>query len=458
MTVQSNINIRPINDSGLDANGQGQIKQAKTPLQQFLLNVYGTWKARKPQLFKDVPILDVITPQIAYLTGQGSAEETFAGVGGLSTGIRNGLQYVRYGRNAVNHAANQGKNYAAREGLQFIKSQTENITRNLGKPGTGTPSAPFSFTTQTTAKPSAYNAMTELSKAEAGSYMGGLKPGSVEPVIPWGTRARVAGIDAKNAVKGVAGKVVSGTKNATSGAKGALNKHVGVPLRNAANFMKPQNAHEWKAVGYITAGTTGVAGAGAYVAEKAVSKFNKASKEKTKRDLIHAIPGETKKTIGPTKVEQKAKTNSPVVGKSLQPAASKSKTGSSAPTTAGKTPVPKVTPKVQLPANKQTVQAERVIQTPNTQVLNQPWNSDLQSAEHLAINAERNRLGNGVPQTLTALPGNIQTQQTTSLAKTHPRIIPAQVSKAQVAADAIFTKGRVMGFKHGGILITKIND
>lgn len=469
MALPSNISVRPLVDDGMGPNGQGTIRPARNAVQQFLMNVFGTWQQGKPQLLKDAPALDMITPQVAYATGQGSAQEAMAGFGGPAS-IRGGLQYGRYGKNAMNYGANRGVQASAKQSQNFITAQTENIVRNPGKPGTGTPSAPFSFTTQATAQPSASQAFTQLSKAEAGSFMGGLKPGSVEPVIPWTTKARIAGIDATNAVKSTAGKVVSGTKSAAT-------KHVGIPLKNAANFMKPQNKEEWKALGYISAGGAGAVGAGAYVIENNASKSDKLSEEKKFRDRIYAIPGETKKSNSPVKsgntkaatpiatknsnpttpkAEQKAKVNSPVVNKQSQPTTStKTKTSTTVTTKPGTNNPSKVTPKVALPANKQTIQAEKVVQT--TSSPEQPWNSDLQSAEHLAINSERRRLGGESLQTLKPLSGNIQTQQTTSLAQSHPRVLSPQVSKAQLAADAIFTKGRVMGFKRGGILKVKSN-
>ncbi len=133
MTVP--INVRPLHDNGLGANGQGEIRPSRTPVQQFLLNVFGGWQANKPQLFKDVPALDVATPQVAYLTGQGSAEEAMAGFGGVGS-IGKGLQYGRYGRSAANYA---GKRLAGAEGKQLITSQVENMIHNPAKTSTGIP-------------------------------------------------------------------------------------------------------------------------------------------------------------------------------------------------------------------------------------------------------------------------------------------------------------------------------
>lgn len=220
MALPANIRLKPLNGDDIDANGQGQIQQARPAIQQFLLNVFGAWNQNKPQLFKDVPAVDMVTPQIAYATGQGSAEESLAGM--MPARFAGG---AKYGRSAVNYGAQQGKQYAAREGQQFIKSQVENIVRNPTK--AATPTHQFAFSTQNTAQPSAAAAMTNLSKAEAGSFMGGLKPGSVEPVIPWATKVQVAGIDAKNVVKQGAGaignKIMAGKNAVTSGAKTAGN-------------------------------------------------------------------------------------------------------------------------------------------------------------------------------------------------------------------------------------------
>jgi hypothetical protein len=440
MAVPSKLNtglsIRALDDNGLDANGQGQIRPARNPVQQFLLNVFGGWQANKPQLFKDVPALDMVTPQVAYLTGQGSAEESLAGFGGPAS-IRGGLQYGRYGRNAVNYGAKQGVQASAKQGQQFIKSQVENVVRNPGKPGTGTPSAPFSFTTQATAQPSASHAFTQLSKAEAGSFMGGLKPGSVEPVIPWATKARVAGIDAVNAVKGAGSKVVTGTKNAAS-------KHVGVPLRNAGNYLKPTDIVDKVILGGGVAAAAGLAGTIGYgVKNDMFSSGDKASTEKKKRDLIYKIPGDTPnpgKTNGPTKVSD-TKVVTPGGSKSgnitppKQNTSTKTKTGTTAPTTADKNAPAKVTPKV-----------------PTFGELSTDYSDTMSAADMERV--QGNRAGNNLAPIISK---NLPTQQTTSLATSHPRVLSPQVSKAQLAADAIFTKGRVMGFKKGGILKVKSN-
>lgn len=272
MALPANIRLKPLNGDQLDANGQGQIQQARPAIQQFLLNVFGAWNHNKPQLFKDVPALDMVTPQVAYMTGQGSAEESMAGFGGPAS-IRGGLQYGRYGRNTINYGAQQGKQYAAREGQQFIKSQAENIVHNPGKTSTGIP-----FRGAEIQAPIVDRATMNIKAMP--ETMAGMKPGSVEPVIPWATRTRVAGIDAKNAVKqgaGAIGNKITAGKNAIVSGVGKA----GTPLRDAANFMKPQDASEWKALGVITGGVTGVVGAGAYALNRSNDKQSKPVEQRT---------------------------------------------------------------------------------------------------------------------------------------------------------------------------------
>lgn len=487
MAIPSNIRLTTLNDDGSGPYGSGTIRPARGAVEQFLLNVFGGWQHNKPQLFKDVPATDMVTPQVAYLTGQGSAEESMAGFGGPAR-INGGLQYGRYSKNAINYGAKQGVQASARQGQQFIKSQAQNIVRNPTKPGTGVPHSPFSFTTQATAQPSAAAAFTELSKAEAGSFMGGLKPGSIEPVIPWTTKARVAGIDAKNAIK-------QGVSKAASGTKAAVSKHVGVPLRNAAKDFKPQNNLEKGLLGGLGVSAAGLAGMLGYgIATGKFSPNNEPSETRKAADRMYKKSNPSK-TNGPTKVsdtkvitpggtksgnikppaktppvtpkvDQKAKATSPAVPKSVQPAAStktstptKTKTGTAAPTSATKTTPPVITPKVELPANTQTIQAAKVIpstKTTNTEIQNDAWNSDLQSAEQLAINSERNRL-EGIPNVaLKPIAGTIATQPT-GLATAHPRVLSPQVSATQQIANNIFSRGRVMGYKRGGVLNVNSN-
>lgn len=475
MALPSNIQVRPLNDDGMGPNGQGEFRPARNPVQQFLLNVFGAWQNNKPQLYKDVPALDMVTPQIAYATGQGSAEEALAGFGGPAS-IRGGLQYGRYGRNAINYGAQQGKNFVAREGQQFIKSQAENIVRNPGKTSTGIP-----FRGAEIQAPIAQG-FTFKATPEA---MAGMKPGSVKPVVPFSTQARVAAVDVTNAVKGAAGKVANKVASGAKSAKESVTK-AGIPLRdagkNAKNFWEDMSPNA-KGYAKAAAGITGLtAGLTAIDATKN-SNTTKASAEKKKRDLMYQVPNPGK-TNGPTKVsdtkvvtpggtksgninppaktpavtpkvDQKAKATPTVVPKSLQPADSKSKTGTATPTTGSKNPPAKITPKVQLPANQQTLQAAKIAPPTNVPTFGQLSTdySDTMSAADME-RVQGNRAGNNLAPIISK---NLPTQQTTSLAQSHPRVLSPQVSKAQLAADAIFTKGRVMGFKKGGILKVKSN-
>lgn len=48
-------------------------------------NVYGKWNANKPQLFKDIPLIDPISFQLEYLTGNtdmGDVQGGIAPIGG----------------------------------------------------------------------------------------------------------------------------------------------------------------------------------------------------------------------------------------------------------------------------------------------------------------------------------------------------------------------------------------
>lgn len=318
MSLPANIRLKPLNGDQLDANGQGQIQQARPAIQQFLLNVFGAWNHNKPQLFKDVPALDMVTPQVAYMTGQGSAEESMAGFGGPAS-IRGGLQYGRYGRNAINYGAQQGKQYAAREGQQFIKSQAENIVHNPTK--AATPTHQFAFSTQNTAQPSAAAAMTELSKAEAGSFMGGLKPGSVEPVIPWATKARVAGIDAKNAVKqgaGAIGNKITAGKNAIATGVG---KATG-PLRSAKAYMAPRNTEEKFLLGGIGAATAGIVGTVGYGVHNGIfTSGDKQTKPVEQRTSQKSQPGDknpsNQNSIYPNAPRQSVKPDAKITGNTV---------------------------------------------------------------------------------------------------------------------------------------------
>jgi len=321
---------------------------------------------------------------------------------------------VKYGKYATQYAAREGKQFAAKEGQQFIKSQAQNIVRNPGKPGTGTPHAPFSFTTQATAQPSAAHAFTELSKAEAGSFMGGLKPGSVEPVIPWTTKVHVAGIDAKNAIKGIPSKIASGTKSAVSSGVKAI-----TPRGSTA-----------KKIGYGVAGI-GVAGT--------LADFIGSHSEKPKRSEYVTRVANPGKTNGPTKVsdtkvvtpggtksgditppkqnppvtpkvDQKAKASSPIVPKSLQPAAStKSDTGTANHTTAmnstrSEQPVSRIQP------------LSGIIRTPREDVRlvrSYPTDFDTQALHQIQP----------IPAKLAAPREEIQ------LATSHPRVLSQQVTE-----------------------------
>ena len=478
MAIPNNIRLTTLNDNGSGPYGSGTIRPARGAVEQFLLNVFGGWQHNKPQLFKDVPATDVVTPQVAYLTGQGSAEESMAGFGGPAR-INGGLQYGRYSKNAINYGAKQGVQASARQGQQFIKSQAQNIVRNPTKPGTGIP-----FRGAEAQAP----IVEGYSIKAVPESMAGMQPGSVKPVIPWTTKARVAGIDAKNAIK-------QGVSKAASSTKAAASKHVGVPLRNAAKDFKPQNNLEKGLLGGLGVSAAGLAGMVGYgIATGKFSPNNEPSETRKAADRMYKKSNPSK-TNGPTKVsdtkvitpggtksgnikppaktppvtpkvDQKAKATSPAVPKSVQPAAStktstptKTKTGTAAPTSATKTTPPVITPKVELPANAQTIQAAKVIpstKTPNTEIQNDAWNTDLQSAEQLAINTERNRLAGTPNVALKPIAGTIATQPT-GLATAHPRVLSPQVSTTQQIADNIFSKGRVMGYKFGGVLKIKNN-
>lgn len=349
-----------------------------------MLNVFGEWNEHKPQLFKDVPITDMITPQVAYLTGQGSAEESMAGFAGPAR-IRGGVQYGKYGKNTINYGANQAKNYVAKEGQQFIRSQAENIVRNPGKPGTGVPSSPFSFTTQSTARPSSNQVLTELSKAESGLSMGGLKPGSVEPVIPWSTQARVAAIDAKNAVKGAGSKVVSGVKTAT--------KAAGVPLRSAANFVKGTDTMEKALLGSMGAAVGGLGWTGYQLAT-----FDERHGTKPNSKPVANKPTATQSKTQPTKTQ----TNTRSVIPSFE-------------IPEGRKIVKPVTKPV--PTNKPLNTLDEVIvraaTRPKQTTTQVPINnfSDVNSSEEQAIVAERNRLAGGSPTPIKPLSGIIKSKK-----------------------------------------------
>lgn len=56
-----------------------QIKPARNRVQQFLLNVAGGWEQNKPQLLKDVPMLDYgVGPTLDYLAGKGGEENALS--------------------------------------------------------------------------------------------------------------------------------------------------------------------------------------------------------------------------------------------------------------------------------------------------------------------------------------------------------------------------------------------
>lgn len=347
MNNTSSVALRPLDGSG------SYIQEARSPITQFLLNVFGSWNEHKPQLFKDVPMTDMITPQLAYVTGNGSAEESMAGFAGPAR-IRGGVQFGKYGKNAINYGANQAKNYVAKEGQQFIRSQAENVVRNPNKPGTGIP-----FRGAEIQAPIVQGYTTKV----VPEAMGGLKPGSVKPVIPWSTQARVAAIDAKNAVKGAAGKVATGAKTAAKATAG--------PLRNAA-------AYTGTGVG------VGSAGYLLYNSYSDEPKDNKVAKPANKSVAT--------KPSTPTSTTKK-----PVIPSFDIPM--------------GRKIVKPITPVVKKP-KKPTMLDEVVIRaaarpkqtTPvNTKYQEQGAVSDLQSAEQLAINAERDRLGRGSISSLTPL-------------------------------------------------------
>lgn len=313
MALPANIRLKPLHGDDLDVNGQGQIQQARPRIQQFLLNVFGAWNQNKPQLYKDVPALDMVTPQIAYATGQGSAEESMAGFGGPAS-IRGGVQYGRYGRNAVNYGAQRAKQYVAKEGQQFIKSQIENAAKNPLATNAVKPASPFTFTTQSTAQPSAAAAMTQLSKAEAGSFMGGLKPGSVEPVIPLSVRARVAGIDAKNAVKGAAGSV--------SRTVMGVPKAVGAVTKTASDIIgkNPYNAAAIVGAGGLAGlGIAGLSNRSEYVTRN--ESDNKQTKPVEQRTSQKAQPGDknpkNNNSIYPNAPRQSVKPDAKITGNTV---------------------------------------------------------------------------------------------------------------------------------------------
>jgi len=311
MALPANIRLKPLHGADVDANGQGQIQQARPAIQQFLMNVLGSWNQNKPQLFKDVPALDMVTPQIAYATGQGSAEESMAGM--MPARFAGG---AKYGRSAINYGAQQGRQYAAREGQQFIKSQAQNIVHNPGKTSTGIP-----FRGAEIQAPIVDRATMSIKAMP--ETMAGMKPGSVQPVIPWSTKVRVAGIDAKNAaasgVKQGAGaignKIVAGKNTIATGVG-----KIGTPLRNAANYMKPQDATEWKALGVITGGVSAAVGAGAYAINRSGDKQSKPVEQRTSQK---PQPGDknpnNQNSMYPNAPRQSVKPDAKITGNTVPP-------------------------------------------------------------------------------------------------------------------------------------------